>query len=152
MACNTVTQEWQLFKLLFQSLCILHANYVYMVRVQLYMEFCVCSLLLIKCYSESMSWKEHHLYNHQLLVWETDVFLICTLTNVALFQAVLITETADTPHCLLSVKQRGWWRKWHVYNMAWAAAFLEREETSLHLLASYKNNTKRDRNQREEHT
>lgn len=46
-------------------------------------------------------------YN-QLLLWERDIFLICTLTNVVIFQAVLIT---DMPHCLLTVKQRSLWRK-----------------------------------------
>ena len=44
----------------------------------------------------------------QLLVWERDVFLICTSTNVAISQAMLIP---DMPHCLLSVKRRSLWRK-----------------------------------------
>ena len=63
----------------------------------------------IKCYSEFHVLKGTPpvCYSHQLLVWETDVFLICTLTNVALFQAVLITETVQTHLTACWVLNRG---------------------------------------------
>ena len=62
-----------------------------------------CSLLKIPCLKGTPP-----VCCSQLLVWERDIFLICTLTNVVIFQAVLIT---DMPHCLLTVKQRSLWRK-----------------------------------------